>query len=280
MSESPPTAVQFTPYEISMCLYDIQRTRLWKQAIEDVVRPGDIVADAGSGSGILSMFASRDGAGRVYAIELHPRFVEIIGHLAAKNGVSDRVQVICGDASKVDLPEKIDVLICELLCTGQFFEPEVQVINNLRRFLKPGARIVPHRIESFVQLLDAQEELYGVRIDTDSRSTLLANDEPVSTTERYDIIDLTIPVEPEHVDTTVRVRARKTRLADAVVITSRAQLTDRIQTERTRFLYNPEVIFLKQPLELIQGHYYDVHIAYPYGCDTLDVKLDVTPATG
>ncbi len=31
------TKVQFTPYEISMCLYDVDRTRLWKEAIEDTV---------------------------------------------------------------------------------------------------------------------------------------------------------------------------------------------------------------------------------------------------
>ena len=77
------------------------------------------------------------------------------------------------------------------------------------------------------------------------------------------------------VNTTVVVRARKSRVADAVVITSRAKLTNRITTEKTKFLYNPEVIFLKEPIELVQGEYYDVHINYPYGCDTLDVLIDV-----
>jgi len=275
MNETPPTAVQFTPYEISMCLYDIQRTRMWKQAIEDAVRDGDVVVDAGSGSGILSVFAALDSASRVYSIELHPRFCSLIQHLAEINGVADRVKIIAGDAGKVDLPEPIDVLICELLCTGQFFEPEVQVVNNLRRFFKPGARIVPQKIESFVQLLDAQEILYGVRIDSDSRSVLLADDEPVSTTARYDTIDLARHVEPEAVDARVTVRARKNRIADAVVITSRAHLTERIVTEQSRFLYNPEVIFLKKPLELIKGRTYQIHIAYSYGCDTLDALVEV-----
>ena len=50
MSDKPATAVQFTPYEISMCLYDVQRTRLWKQAVEDVVREGDVVLTLGAGS--------------------------------------------------------------------------------------------------------------------------------------------------------------------------------------------------------------------------------------
>jgi predicted RNA methylase len=278
MMEKPATAVQFTPYEISMCLYDIQRTRQWKEAIEDTVKDGDVVADAGAGTGILSVFAALDCASRIHAIEIHPRFCKLISNLAKKNGVEKKVNVIHGDATKVELPEKIDVLICELLCTGQFFEPEVQVINHLRPFLTRETSIIPRKIESFVQLLDAHEVLYGVRIDSDSRSTLLADDEPVSTRARYDEIDLTKHVEPAAVDKTVRVRARKSRIADAVVITGRAFLTDKIITERSRFLYNPEVIFLKNPVELEKDKEYDIHIAYTYGCDTLDAVVEVKPA--
>ncbi len=277
MTSRPATAVQFTPYEISMCLYDVDRTRLWKQAIEDTVRTGDVVVDAGSGTGILGVFAALDGASKVYCVELHARFCRLIEHLAERNGVADRVEVIQGDASRLDLPEAVDVAVCELLCTGQFFEPEVQVMNNLRRFFKDDTRVIPRRVESHLQLLDAQEELYGVCIDVDSRSSLLVNDEPVSTRARYDVIDLTRAVSPERVEATVTVQARCSGKADAVVITSQARLTDDLVTETTRFLYNPEVIFLPQPLQLEKGGAYDVHIAYPYGGDTLDATLEVRP---
>jgi predicted RNA methylase len=280
MAKRPPTAIHFTPYEIAMCLHDVQRTRLWKQAVEDVVREGDVVVDAGSGTGILAAFAALDGARHVYAIELHSRFCRLIAHLAERNGVAGQVSVMEGDAAQVELPEPVDVVICELLCTGQFFEPQMQVVKNLRRRLKPGGRIIPQRIEHFVQLLDAQEQLYGVRIDVDSRSQLLADDEPVSTCERYAMIDLTQPVQPESVNITVPVRARKTRVADAVAITSRAQLTERLVTERTRFLYNPEVIFLKRPVELVKDKIYDVHLAYAYGADTLDATVEVSERYG
>ena len=277
MPDRPPTAVQFTPYEISMCLYDVDRTRLWRQAIEDTVRSGDVVVDAGSGTGILGVFAAMDGAARVYCVELHPRFCELIENLAARNGVADRVEVIHGDATCVELPEEVDVVICELLCTGQFFEPEVQVLNHLRQYMKPGVRVIPKRVESHVQLLDAQEELFGVRIDCDSRSTMLVNDEPVSTRACYDVIEFDRPVWPERVDSTVRVVARKTEQADAVAITTQATLTDDLVTERTRFLYNPEVIFLPRPVMLEKGRSYRVDIAYPYGGDTLDCEIEVRP---
>jgi len=275
MENKPSTNVQFTPYEISFCLYDIDRTAQWKQAIEDIVKKGDIVADAGAGTGILGVFAAMDEAEKVYSIELNDRFIKLIKNLAKKNNVDHIVEVIQGDASKIVLPEKIDVLICELLCTGQFFEPQVQVVNHIRQFFKPTTRIIPQKVESYIQLLDAHEILYGVRIDTDSRSLLLADDEPVSTKVLYDVIDFSKPV-VENLDRKVLVRARKTGIADAVVISGKAHLTDTIETERTKFLYNPEVIYLKEPAKLIKDEYYQIHIAYNYGCDTLDAKINVT----
>ncbi|RLD68526.1 MAG: hypothetical protein DRI95_02730 [Bacteroidetes bacterium] len=270
------TQIQFTPYEISFCLYDADRTSLWKQAIEDTVKEGDTVIDAGAGTGILGIFAALDGAKRIYSIELHKRFCKIIESMAVKNKVSDKVLAVNADASKVILPEKVDVLVCELLCTGQFFEPQIQVVNHLRQYFKPTTKIIPNKIESFIQLLDAHEILYGVKIDTDSRSLMMPDDEPVSTKVKYDEIDLTNPIELQ-VDTVVTVKARKTRVADAVVITSRANLTDEIVTERTKFLYNPEVIYLKKPVNLVKGNMYEIHINYPYGCDTLYAQIEVFP---
>ncbi len=268
------TNVAFTPYEISLCLFDVPRTRMWKEAIENVVRPGDVVVDAGSGTGILGVFAALSGAAKVYCIELHPRFVTLIEHLAERNGVSDRVTVVHGDASRFEPPEPIDVIICELLCTGQFFEPQVQVMNHLRKFLKEGGQTIPRKVESTLRLLDAQEMIYGVRIDCDSRSLVMDDDEPISSRARYDVIDFS-GENPLTVDTTVQVTARKSRGADAVLIEGQAELAEGILTHTTKFLYNPEVIFLPESIELEEGAEYDVRVRYPYGGDTLEATFEV-----
>ena len=277
MSDSTTTNVAFTPYEISLCLHDVARTRMWKEAIEDSVKPGDVVVDAGSGTGILGVFAAMAGAERVYCVELHPRFIPLIEHLAAQNGVEDVITVIHADATTVDISEPVDVLICELLCTGQFFEPEVQVVNHLRQFLKDDGVVIPRQIRSYVRLLDAQEMLYGVRIDCDSRSVVLDADEPVSTRVRYDTIDLTRPA-PLTVDTIATVTARKSRMADAILIEGEADLTENITTVPTKFLYNPEVIFLKEECPIQAGKDYAVRIRYPYGADSLQALFEVEPA--
>ena len=277
MADIATTNVAFTPYEISLCLHDVARTRMWKEAIEDSVKPGDVVVDAGSGTGILGVFAAMAGAKKVYCVELHPRFIPLIEHLATQNGVEDVITVIHADATTVEIAEPVDVLICELLCTGQFFEPEVQVVNHLRQFLKTDGVVIPRQIRSYVRLLDAQEMLYGVRIDCDSRSVVLDSDEPVSTRVRYDTIDLTTPA-PLLVDTTATVTARNSRTADAVLIEGEADLTENITTVTTKFLYNPEVIFLKKKCPIQAGEDYTIRIRYPYGSDSLDARFEVEPA--
>ena len=55
--------------EHNALLSDQVRTEAYDKAISEVVQSGDIVADIGTGSGILAFLAVRAGAKRVYAIE-------------------------------------------------------------------------------------------------------------------------------------------------------------------------------------------------------------------
>ena len=75
---------------------DRVRTEAFRRAIDSVVRPGDIVLDVGAGSGILSVFAARAGAARVYAVE-QTSVAVLAQELAAANGVEEIVHVIHGD---------------------------------------------------------------------------------------------------------------------------------------------------------------------------------------
>src|SRR5258706_16176293 len=45
-------------------------TKLCLETLEDYVKPGDVVADIGTGSGILSLAAARLGAARVHATDI------------------------------------------------------------------------------------------------------------------------------------------------------------------------------------------------------------------
>jgi protein arginine N-methyltransferase 1 len=48
---------------------DKRRTDAFAAAIAETVKPGDIVIDVGTGTGILAMLAARAGASQVHAVD-------------------------------------------------------------------------------------------------------------------------------------------------------------------------------------------------------------------
>ena len=151
------------PYQ---CLVDTIRTEAFRSAIRATVRAGDVVVDAGSGSGILAFFAASAGASRVYAVEIDPVLASWLERSARANGLADIVHVICGDISTVRLPTAVDVCICEMLDTGLLDETQVLALNQLRarRVLSESTRLIPERYETFVELGAARLDCYGFRV--------------------------------------------------------------------------------------------------------------------
>lgn len=75
-----------------------QTTRGVLRLMQGVIRPGDRVADLGSGSAVLAIAAVKLGADWVAAIELDHDAIENAEENVRRNGVSDRVRVIEGEA--------------------------------------------------------------------------------------------------------------------------------------------------------------------------------------
>lgn len=73
-----------------------------------------IVLDVGSGTGVLSMFAAKAGAKRVYAVDACPRICHLAKELIQSNGLQDRIEVINKRIEQIEqFDEKIDVIISE-----------------------------------------------------------------------------------------------------------------------------------------------------------------------
>ena len=85
------------------CLIDKKRTQAFIRAIRDAIRPGDVVVDAGTGSGVLAMASVRAGAAHVYAIESDPSNIRWLTEAFVKNGYSDKITLIDGDATRCSL---------------------------------------------------------------------------------------------------------------------------------------------------------------------------------
>jgi predicted RNA methylase len=147
------------------CLIDQKRTIAFKKAIENIVREGDVVVDVGTGTGILAMFAVDAGAKKVYAIEYDEHNIKILNKNFELNGYKDKIILICGDARKVVIPEKADVVVCEMIATGLIEELQIPVMNNILKYAKKDASVLLKHYDSYVDLVYNKNVFYGKKLN-------------------------------------------------------------------------------------------------------------------
>ena len=153
-------------------LEDRRRTESFLAGVKAIVRPGDVVLDLGTGIGLLAIAAAQAGASRVYALEPTG-----IGTLAEANfhanGYGDRITLITGMSTDVELPERADVLLSDLVSNDPLGERVVQITADARRrLLKPAARLMPSGVRIFAlpvavpETLLPREPVTPTRLDT------------------------------------------------------------------------------------------------------------------
>jgi predicted RNA methylase len=264
----------FTSYDIQACLYDEVRVGYFRDAIQRTVRPGDVVVDAGSGTGLLGMLAAKAGAAKVFCVEINKEFIQLIEENAGRNGLADRIIAIHGDATTIKLPEPVDVIVCEAISAGFFYEPQLQILRNLRPQLKTGGTIIPFAMENRIELIDAQEQLYGLTFNYDTRFKGL-NDVALTNKCAYLKTDFGQP-HATFIGATVPLRIVASGRANAVRISYAIDFAPGIFADQpTDFLLNPQIIFLPDPIAVIEGDEIEISLAYEASASPLDCKIEV-----
>jgi SAM-dependent methyltransferase len=158
---------QFIPihYHYQM-LQQEQRIGGFEQAIAAVVKPGMKVLELGAGSGVLSFFAARAGASKVYSVERLPHVARAASRFLAANRVSDRVEVVVADAADYVPPERVDVVVCEMLHTAMLREKQLSIIaafkeRYLARFGGPLPIFIPEAAVMAVQPVYTNYDFHG-----------------------------------------------------------------------------------------------------------------------
>ena len=106
------------------------------------LRAGEAVADIGSGTGLFLPYFSKEvgRSGKVYAVEISPRFIEHIQKLAKQKHWTQVQTVFCTDKSCELGPASVDAaFICD---TYHHFEYPRTTMASLHRAMRPGARLV------------------------------------------------------------------------------------------------------------------------------------------
>ena len=171
------------------------------------LRPCSVI-DAGSGSGLLAMFAARAGADHVTAIERSAHMTDVGEEIACVNGFAGAIHCLHRDARHVltreslpgamplngalkpdgvptEMQKKADMMVYEIFDSGLIGEGALHVIATARsRLLRENHVLVPARARMFAQLIETrfgetEVELGGFDDDSD------AGDESVTKRETF-----------------------------------------------------------------------------------------------
>ncbi len=141
-------------------IVDNLRMDAYMRALRQVIKPGSVVLDIGTGTGIFALLACQLGSRRVYAIEPDDA-IEVARETAAANGYAERIEFIQSRSTEVTLPERADVIVSDLRGVLPLFASHIpSVIDARRRFLAPGGTLIPRRDTLWVAVVEAPD-LYG-----------------------------------------------------------------------------------------------------------------------
>lgn len=136
---------------------DKERTAAYAAALEQCVRPGSVVVDIGTGTGIFALLACRFGARKVFAIDPHMA-ADLGREIAEENGLGDRIEFIKEDAKDVTLPSRADVIVSDIRGVLPIVSDSLPTLLDARkRFLRPDGVMIPRADTLFVAAVESPD---------------------------------------------------------------------------------------------------------------------------
>lgn len=118
---------------------------LKQQGLEKLaVQPGERVLEIGFGTGhcLASLAQAVGPTGRVFGIDISDKMRDLARVTLDKQNLSSRVELFCGDASKLPLPDAALDAVFTSFTLELFDNPEIPVVlAECHRVLKPGGRL-------------------------------------------------------------------------------------------------------------------------------------------
>jgi len=115
-----------------------------------------IVLDVGCGTGILSMFAARAGAKKVFGVD-YSDIVYQAQQIVKDNGLEDVVTLLKGKVEEIELPgvDKVDIIISEWMGYCLLYESMLPTVLFARdKWLKPDGVILPDKANIYLVAIE------------------------------------------------------------------------------------------------------------------------------
>lgn len=139
---------------------DEWRHGLYAKVLRKLLVNGGTVLDVGAGTGFFAMMAAREGADRVIACEIEPAVAAAAAQVIADNGLSDKITLLAMDSLDLKVGEHLDEPADILLwdnhgnnCIGN--DCAKTLADAHARLIKPGAPILPARVEIMAAIVDS-----------------------------------------------------------------------------------------------------------------------------
>jgi len=166
-------------------ILDVPRMGAYVRALRAAISPGCVVADIGAGTGIFAMLACQLGARRVFAVDPNPA-IDVARQIAAANGFADRIEFFEALSTRIELPERADVIVSYLRgILPPCSQHSAATADARRRHLGPGGTMIPARDDLWTAVVEDAaahkrvtapwlENAYG--LDMRVAAGILAND--------------------------------------------------------------------------------------------------------
>jgi protein arginine N-methyltransferase 1 len=253
---------------------DSVRMDAYVRALRRVVKPGSVVLDIGTGTGIFALLACRFGARRVYAVEPSDA-IHVAREIASANGCAGSIEFFQTISSEVSLPELADVIISDLRGVLPLHQHHLTSIADARRrLLVPGGVLIPARDTLWAACVEAPElyrdiespwsdNTYGLDMQAGRRlvsnawcKANLKSEQMLTEPEHWATLDYSTVENPDRVSE-VMLRPMRAGTAHGLGVWFDATLAEGIQFSnapgRPRLIYGEAFFPWLEPVALVPG---------------------------
>jgi predicted RNA methylase len=255
------------------CVLDKNRTLAFMNAIEESVKPGDVVVEAGAGTGILAIFAAALQA-KVYGIEINKETFGLAQDLAEffiHMQILDKknLHLVMNDARIWKPDGKIDVIISENVYAGMFHEMQIPIVSHLLDFLEPHGRVVPDSMQSYVILSDVELPkglTHGNSFSNSEAEGRICSFNELSLPVLYDEIDFHHK-NCQDCRADIEIPIKKSGRVNSLIIYSPITVAPNLILQRDDMIFMGEDIFIviDPPIQVENGSTVRLRIAYERG---------------